>query len=357
MVLSGEDGILLATPYGAEPADCLAPILIRPVDEAGLDNLYRHAQRLSFLGADGQTPFPVGSPEWTAQLRNIAGQLKNALQNLRRKCRPVFLGAAAETERSQNLRARCRSELEHRCFRTAPESLLALDDSDLVRTSLQEAGLAVHFLGGAAPLALEAIETSVEVCVGSTILYQPFGADLSADEQLWLDDFERRLKVPSGRCQRLTGKNDQELLALLDEQIMRFREDPGAAQARVDLTLVCDEPDLNGVRQLQDDITRGSKFALESPDFLGAPLKAMERLRKWQDYLGRGDVLLFYLGAAQRTRLELIWQKAEFGRPGAKRNWFLAPPDLEDKLRKQPDALSTVDQVIRYMEHVRSAPA
>ena len=83
----------------------------------------------------------------------------------------------------------------------------------------------------------------------------------------------------------------------------------------------------------------------------------MERLRKWQDYLGRGDVLLFYLGAAQRTRLELIWQKAEFGRPGAKRNWFLAPPDLEDKLRKQPDALSTVDQVIRYMEHVRSAPA
>ena len=226
MVLSGEDGILLATPYGAEPADCLAPILIRPVDEAGLDNLYRHAQRLSFLGADGQTPFPVGSPEWTAQLRNIAGQLKNALQNLRRKCRPVFLGAAAETERSQNLRARCRSELEHRCFRTAPESLLALDDSDLVRTSLQEAGLAVHFLGGAAPLALEAIETSVEVCVGSTILYQPFGADLSADEQLWLDDFERRLKVPSGRYQRLTGKNDQELLALLDEQIMRFREDP-----------------------------------------------------------------------------------------------------------------------------------
>src|ERR1035438_5852476 len=50
---------------------------------------------------------------------------------------------------------------------------------------------------------LEAIETSVEVCTGSTIIYQPFGVDLSADERLWLDDFERRLKAQPGRYQRL----------------------------------------------------------------------------------------------------------------------------------------------------------
>ena len=344
-------------PYGAGPADCLAPILIRPVDKAGLDKVYRDAERLSFLSADGQTPFAVGSPEWVMQYRKLAGQLKNALRNLRRKCRPVFLGKAAETERSQNLRAWCRTELERRCFRTAPVSLLALDDSEDVRAAVQEAGLAVHFLGGADTSAMEAIETSVEVCTGPTILYQPFRADLSADERIWLDDFERRLKAPPGRYQRLAGKNDQELLALADEQITRFREEAGVAQARVDLTLVCDEADLSGVRQLKDDITGKSPFALEFPDFLGAPLKAMERLRKWQDYLSRGEALLFYDGAAERNRLEPIWLKAQESRPGAKRSWFLAPPDLEDKLRKQPDALSTVGQVIGFVEEVRRAHA
>jgi hypothetical protein len=197
----------------------------------------------------------------------------------------------------------------------------------------------------------------VEVCTGSTILYQPFGTDLSADEQLWLDDFERRLKAAPGHYQRLTGKNDQELLALVDEQITLFREDSGAAQAKVDLALVCDEADLNDVRQLKYDVTRRSLFALEFPDFLGAKLKAMERLRKWQDYLSRGEALLFYDGAAERNRLELIWQKAELTRPGAKRSWFLAQPDLDDKLRKQPGALSTVDQVIRFVEWVQSAHA
>jgi hypothetical protein len=344
-------------PYGAEPADCLAPILIRPIDKGGLNKLYRDAERLSFLGADGQTPLAVSSTEWMTRLRVLAGQLRNALQNLRRKCRPVFLGKAAETERSRDLRAWCRSELERRCFRTVPEVLQALEDPDAVRASVQEAGLAVHFLGGADPSALEAIETSVDVCTGPTILYQPFGAALSLDEQIWLPAFEGGLAVPPGHYQRLTGKNDQELLALVDEQITRFREDSGAAQAKVELGLVCDEADLNGVRQLKDDIASRSLLALEFPDFLGAPLKAMERLRKWQDYLSRSEALLFYDGAAQRNRLELIWQKAELSRPGAKRSWFLAPPDLDNKLLKQPDPLSTADQVIRFVERLRSAHA
>jgi hypothetical protein len=342
-------------PYGAEPADCLAPILIRPVNETGLDKLYRDAQRLSFLSADGQTPLAAGSPDWNAQLRKLGGQLKNALQNLRWKCRPVFLGKAAEMGRSRTLRNWCRVEVERRWFRTVPESLQALDDPEAVRESVQEAGMAVHFLGGGDTSAIEAIEMSAEVCTGPTILYQPFGADLSADERLWLDDFERRLKAPPGHYQRLAGKNDQELVALIDEQITRFRNGASAAQGKAVLALVCDEADLNGVRQLKDDISSRSPFALELPDFLGAPLKAMERLRKWQDYFSRGEVLLFYYGAAERNRLELIWQKAESSRPGAKRGWFLAPPDLAEKLRKQPDALSTIDQVIRFVEGVRSA--
>lgn len=136
-----------------------------------------------------------------------------------------------------------------------------------------------------------------------------------------------------------------------------FREDSGAAQARVGLALVCEEADLNGGRQLRDDVTSRSVFALEFPDFVGTPMKAMERLRKWQDFLSRNEALLFYHGAAERNRLELIWQKAHASRPGGKRNWFLAPPDLDDKRQRQPDALWTVDQVIRFIEHVRSAHA
>jgi hypothetical protein len=164
-------------PDGAQPAACLAPILIRPIDLAGLDLLYRNAQRVSFLSSDGQTPFAAGSPDWTTRLREFAGQLKNALQMLRRNCKPVFLGKAAETDRSQNLRSWCRTELERRHFRTVPESLPVLDDHDAVRANLQEAGLAIHFLGGADSAAMETMETSIAICAGPTILYQLFGAD------------------------------------------------------------------------------------------------------------------------------------------------------------------------------------
>src|SRR3954453_17621775 len=69
-------------PDGAAPESCLAPILFRPIEERDLDALYRHAQRISFLSQGGQTPFAPGSPEWIAQVRRFAGQLKHALQGL-----------------------------------------------------------------------------------------------------------------------------------------------------------------------------------------------------------------------------------------------------------------------------------
>jgi hypothetical protein len=334
-------------PHGASPADCLAPILIRPVDETGLDAAYRYAQRLSFLEPDAQTPLPPGSPEWTARLREFAGQLKNALQALRRKCKPVFLGKAGATERAETLRVWCSVELERRNFRTVPESLPALDDSDAVLANLEAAGLAVHFLGGADAHALAAIEISVAVCAGPTILYQPFGAGLTPDELLWLAEFEREL--PS-TYQRLAGKHDQELLALIDEQITRVREATAPPLAQPQLALVCEEVDLDAVRQLKDAIQSRRALAVDFPDFLGGRLKAMERLRKWDEYLARGETLLFYLGAGERLRLHPIWLKAEQNRPVARRDWFLAQPDLDGKRLKQPEALWNIDQVIRFLD-------
>src|SRR6267142_3102318 len=214
-------------PYGAEPAGCLAPIQIRPIDESGLDKHYRDAQRLSFLSDDGQTPIATGSPAWTSRLREFAGQIRNALQRLRQKSRPVFLGKAPETDRAQNLRTWLRMEVERGYFRIIPEYLQSLDDPEVLRVGLGEAALAIHFLGEADDATMGAIETSIVACSGPTILYQPFGTKLTTDEQMWLADFERDLKITSGLYQRLTGKNDQELLSVIDEQLTRFKPASG----------------------------------------------------------------------------------------------------------------------------------
>jgi hypothetical protein len=342
---------------GTGVADCLAPVLVRPIDESSMDRVYRDAQRLSFLGPDGQSPLAVGSPEWDSQVKNLALQLKHALQALRGKCRPVFLGKAPESERSQKLREWCGSELERRYFRMVPEALPALDDADQVRSNLQEAGLAIHFLGGADPAALEAIEMSVAVCSGPTILYQPFGAEPVAAERLWLGDFERELRTEPGRYQRLAGKNDQELVAVIDEHIAQVPPRGSTDLPRLELGLVCEELDLEGVRQFKQDLTARRPTAAASPDFLAGRPKSMERLRKWLDYLSRPDTQLFYHGAAERERLELLWQTAQQCKPEGRRHWFVAPPDLDNKRRAYPDALWTIDQVIQFVEGVRGARA
>ncbi len=343
-------------PEGAARENCLAPILIRPIDEDGLDVLFRRAERISFLSSDAQTPFPPGAPEWTAGVRKLAGQLKNALQRLRRGCKPIFIGKAAPTDRLQKLRASCCAELEKRHFRTVPESLQTFNDRDAVRGTLEQAGLGVHFLGGADAIALEAMEISAEVCSGPTILYQPSGAALSPDESLWVPEFEKDLPSTPGRYQRLAGKNDQDLLGLINDQITRARPSSETDVARLQLALVCEQLDLAGARQLTDEIRARRAIEVDFPSFLGSGLKAMDRVRKWQDFLSRGRALIFYQGLEQRERLESKWLKAEQDNRGAVRCWFLAQPDLEGKRQKNPDALWEIDQVISLVEQIRSAP-
>src|ERR1700736_1882466 len=140
----------------------LAPVLVRPVDEGSLGILHE-AHFVSFLSRDGQTPWPIASPEWVASLKQFATQVKDALQSLRRKHRPVFLGRAA-TQRSGAVRARCAEELAKRCFRVGPEALPELEDDHALTRNLSEAALAVHFIGGADGWATKAIEISTEAC-------------------------------------------------------------------------------------------------------------------------------------------------------------------------------------------------
>ena len=311
------------------PQRRLAPIVIKPFEEADLDELYHNAQRVSFLSRDGQTPFAAGSSEWLVQLRKFAGQLKNALTQLRNDCKPLFIGKAAAAERLQNLRTWCCREVETRHFRTVPSSLPIFEDRDAVRIRLQEAGLALHFLGGADPAALDAMEASVEVCKGPSIFYQPFGADLRPEERLWLLTFEQQQEATrqstSGSYQRLVGKNEQELLALIDEQITRSRADSNSNHIeRYELAIVCEESDLEGARRLKSEI--GDRhIEVGFPDFLGTRLKAMECLRKLQEFLKRGKHLLFYHGLAQRELLETKCLVAEQYHPRAELHYFLAP--------------------------------
>ena len=335
-------------PQGAAPSDCLAPILVRPIDNGVVDKLFSEAQRLSFLSEDGQTPLAVGSAQWCAQLKQLALQLKHALQALRRKCPPVYLGKVSDSPRLEALREWCATELQRRCFRTIPEFLPTFDDADQVREHLRDAGLAIHFLGNADEATLDAMETSVGVCPGPTILYQPFGAEVTTIERLWLTDFERDLQAAPGRYQRLTGKNDQELFAVIEEYIAQNRDHDGAGTTKPAVALVCEDVDLDSARMFQQELDRRLPARLSFPVFLEARPKSMERLRKWVDIFNRTDAQLFYIGSADRERLELLWQLAQQSSPHGSRGWFVASPGVDDKRRQFPEALWTLDQAVDF---------
>ncbi len=236
-----------------------------------------------------------------------------------------------------------------------PDYLQSLDDPETLRAVLAEAALAIHFLGEADEATLGAVETSIITCTGPTILYQPFGTNLSADEHLWLTDFERELKTTSGLYQRLTGKNDHELLSLIEDQLTRFKPSSGGALSDAEVGLICDEQDIADVRQLKDHIAARHSAKIRYPEFLEGQLTAMDRLRKWTEFLRRSDAHLFYYGRGERDGLDLIWQKAQQSQPDAQREWFLAPPDMNRKRTQYPDALWNIDQVIKFIEGVMKA--
>lgn len=341
-------------PHGAAPKDCLAPILFRPLDETELPTLFREAQRVSFLPDGNESPFPPGSPEFVTRVGQFAGQLKKALQGIRLKCKPVFVGKPGVADRSRNLRAQCCRELERRDFRTIPP-MIVLGDPQLVLARLQEASLALHFLGGTDEVTRRAIEESPRACKGPTILYQPFGADLTPDEEYWLRVFEDEVQSDPGQYQRLAGKNDQELLALIDEQITQSPTTSTGDRPQFEVALVCEEVDLERVRQLRNDLCTRGAIEASYPQFLGTRLKAMDCLRKLQAFLKSGENLVFYHGLAERESLQSKWRIAQQYRPMSALHWYSADPDLEGKRQRYPDDLWNIDQVIRLVRRAHGA--
>jgi hypothetical protein len=332
-------------PHGAADQDCLAPILIRPVKKEQLSRRFRDAQWFSFLLDDGQTRLAPGSARWGKRVETLAEQVRDVLERLRLKCKPIFLGKAC-SGRAQAIRAELCEEIEHRNVRTSPEYLQTLDDGDLVREHLQEAVLAVHFLGDADLLSLKAMETSAEVCAGSTVLYQPFGAELTDDERIWLEAFERQLPATPGGYQRLHRKNGQDLLFLIDEQIAMPAAATPIKLSERQLALVCEELDVEGVRQLSRAIRGRSEMEIGLPDFFGSSLKATELLHKWHALLRSARALLFYHGKEERQRLERIWAVAGELNGHAIRQWFLGEPGVDSKRIEYPQDLWEIDQIL-----------
>lgn len=343
--------------HGAKPAQCLAPIVVRPFNVGDLNSLYRNAQRLSFLSTDGLSPLTVGSPQWKEQIKLLASQLVAALQDLRQSYKPVYVGKLRAPNQLEDLRDFCCKEIERRHFRTVPESLQILDDINGLAAELQKASLAVHFIGGATDVELDAIQTSFDTCTGTTLLYKPYGLDLTPDERLWLSDFEKQLPAGATNYQRIEGKNNQELIALVEEQLAKSRRVSTAPTPQIQLALICDDLDLPSVRQLKEEILSRRTINVDVPNFLGTRLKAMERLRKWQEFVKSGKALVFYHGEADRERLLTIWQNAELQNQVAHRRWYLAPPNLEAKRQQDPAALWQIEQLLSLVEQAQGANA
>jgi hypothetical protein len=213
----------------------------------------------------------------------------------------------------------------------------------------------VHFIGGASDSALRAIEIAAEVCSGATVLYRPFGAPLAPDEELCLTDFERSLN-PAGaaRYQRLEGKNDQELLAVLEQEITRIRPPAPAGARESALGLICDESDLELARSLRHEIQRRDRLTVSYPDFLESRTTAMERKRKWTELVNTSQALLFCWGQAKETTLlEKIYGLATTARSEARLEWYLSQPDLNRKQQKYPSGISSPEALFGFLDTVR----
>lgn len=334
-------------PAGATQAECFAPVLIRPIDDRALTEQFRSEQSVSFLQPGHSEPWPAKSREWTSRLKKFAEQMKIVLQELRQKCKPVFLGRALPGDKS-GVRDLCAMELQKRHFSAGPAELPALDDEVKLTTALKQAVLSVHFIGGANESALRAVEIAAEVCPGATVLYRPYGAKISEDENLWLIEFEKDLKPTTSKYHRLEGKSEQELLLVLEQEITRVQP-PAKAALEAALGLICEELDLDLARTLRGEIQERDRLKVAYPDFLETKGTAMERRRKWTELLNSSQALLFCWGKAEQTkRLESLYELAARAKPADRVEWYLSQPNLSEKQQKFPQAICQASDEVRY---------
>lgn len=308
-------------PSGASFLECLATVRVRPT--SALPQVLQDAQHKDFVIPESEKPWPVGSRRWLEIVNQLAVGIKQVLQKLRNCAGPVFVGATLPSD--MQLRERIADYLSQQQFRATPDSTALLDDRAASQKALTEAACAVHFLGGASDAALQAVEDSIQYCLGPTVVFQPFGASLTPTEELFLKD----VAATAERYPQRPGPNEIELKRFLEDLLARTKVDTSAVAAS--LALVCEPADFPWAEQFRAD-----GISVDYPRFLLEKLTTTDKIRRWRQLVRKSHGLLFYQGRSEEELLETIQRMAEDEKSRAVRCWYLGEPNLKAKQQRRP---------------------
>jgi hypothetical protein len=326
-------------PCGASFPECLASIGVRPT--GALPQILANAQRKSFYATGSLRPWPVSSADWQETVNQLAADIVPILQKLRRLAGSVFVGSTLSSD--MELRERIADYLSQQQFRATPATAL-LDDQVECQKALAEAACAVHFIGGASDAALQAIDDSIRYCPGPTVIFQPFGASLTASEGLFLDDLSPE------RYPHRASHNETELKKFLEELLTRSAG--GTSPSSASLALVCQPPDFPWAEQF-----RAENISAGYPRFLLENLTNTEKIRRWRQMVKESHGLLFYHGNSDEGMLERIRQLAEEEKSLAIRCWYLGEPNIDNKRQRRPTDPAYPTGLAEFLERVRRAAA
>ncbi|HEV3037284.1 MAG TPA: toll/interleukin-1 receptor domain-containing protein [Candidatus Angelobacter sp.] len=281
----------------------------RPLNwPAGTEKVYRICP-LRWRATDEQVAPEVraAQEQQSIGVEDLGAKIANGLRLMRRSCQTVYVG-----ETDNEVRGKVRDELGRMGFRVMPDLPTAYRDSQLVRTHLSEARLAIHFVDGRAPQrAIDSIRWSREHCQRATVIYEVLGCDIKPAERLQLRWIEEDLRQATTLDQRaydhVSGKNfDQFLQVVRDrlERVLPVRPTP--------LGIACEERDRPAVEDILTEIRVQTGFTVTCH---GLSLLDFKKSRG----------VLFYWGAADGRRL----RQARVATKGIRQAFFLAPPPKE----------------------------
>jgi hypothetical protein len=327
-------------PAGGHVHECLAVVRLRPT--GALPQTLVDAQRADFVIQGFQEPWLAGSGKWLEIVNHVATDIKDALQKLRNRCGAVFVGPTLRSH--MDLRANLAEYLSEHHFRTTPDPAALLDDSAATQQALVESVCALHFLGGATDQALEALELSTRLSPGPTIIFQPFGAELTEGERFVIDN------LPPEHYPHRIGPNETELKKFLADLLTRTREATAAMPAP--LGLVCDASDFAWAQQFS-----APGLSFEYPRFLQEKLTNMDRLRRLRELVRERHGLLFYHGRSDRRLLDTLWKLADEEQSRAARRWYLDEPELDVKRKERPADSPYPEGLDSFLDEVRRRAA
>jgi len=308
-------------PRGLSFAECLAAVLVRPT--GSLPQILSDAQHKGFVAQGAQKPWPSGSKKFKESVDQLAVGVGILLQKLRNSAGGVFVGATLPSD--MRLRERVADYLSQQRFRAFPDPAALLDDRAATQKALADAVCAVHFVGGAGEEALQAIEDSVQLCQGPTVVFQPFGSTLTVAEELLLNG------LAPDRYPHRPGSNETELNKFLEELVASARRTSAGRAAS--LSLVCEPPDFPWAEQFQAE-----DLSVDYPRFLLEKLTNTDKIRRWRQVVRESQGLLFYEGQSQGALLDAIRRLADEERSTAVRCWYVGEPDVEGKKQRRPAA-------------------